>query len=258
MLIADPRHTEADLTHWAELERYDEMIGATIKRAVDGAVEAIRQFAAAGPCVCSTSWGKDSVVVAHITQMVAPQVPIVWVPTIRSDGISYEAPGTYAVRDRFLARYPDVRYEERPAVARNPKRGDPSYDPAQFDVPAYRSQDVLKEEIAERYISGLRAQESRIRRISVAHRGLVTPRTCRPIARWSAPEVFAYLYRYGLPVHPSYAMTYGGRLDRQWLRVHPLRSKAPARSAVHGWDMDSWEDHYHPTLIVHRPQEEPE
>lgn len=57
----------------------------------------------------------------------------------------------------------------------------------------------------------------------------------------------------GAPVHPTYAMTYAGRLDRRWLRVHPLRSTGPARSVVHGRDMDGWEDAYYPDLIEHRP-----
>lgn len=95
-----------------------------------------------------------------------------------------------------------------------------------------------------------------MRAMSIGHRGTTTQNTCRPIGRWTAVEVFAYLARHDLPVHPAYALTYGGQLDRRWLRVHPLRSRPPARSAVHGWDMESWEDEHWPRLTPHQPRPE--
>ena len=69
--------------------------------------------------------------------------------------------------------------------------------------------------------------------------------------------MFAYLHRENLPVHPVYAMTYGGVLDRRWLRVHPLCSAPPARSAVHGRDMTTWEDDYYGDVIraAHKARE---
>src|SRR5690606_41477621 len=91
----------------------------------------------------------------------------------------------------------------------------------------------------------LRAQESRMRRISIGHRGLVTPNTCRPIAHWDAVHVFAYLHREGLPVHPAYAMTAGGYYDRRWLRVHPLGTAVPPASAVYRRDHAAWEELYY-------------
>lgn len=47
-------------------------------------------------------------------------------------------------------------------------------------------------------------------------------RCVRPILHWPTWAVFAYLYDHDLPVHPSYAMTMGGRLDRERLRVDGL------------------------------------
>lgn len=253
MLIDLDTLAAADRQAWASQVRYDRLVSRGLPTLADAAVREVRDFTATHPdAVCSTSWGKDSVVVAHLTWLADPAVPIVWVPTIRHDGLSYEADATYRVRDVFLGTHPGVRYEERPAVARNPKRGDPGYSPDQYDDPSYRSQDVLAEQVTEPYISGVRAEESRIRAISLAHRGITTTRTCRPIGRWSAVQVFAYLAAHDLPVHPAYAATYGGALDRRWLRVHPLRSKPPDRSTVHGRDMDAWEDHYFPALTRHR------
>lgn len=251
MLVDMPTLSPQDHAAWSALARYDQRIGPTTAPLATRAVAEIQAFYTAHPdAVCSTSWGKDSVVVAHLTRLADPSIPLVWVPTIRTDGVSYEAEATYRVRDAFLAAHPGV-YEERPVVARNPKRGDPTYRSEQFDDPAYRSQDVLGEATTGPYISGIRAEESRVRAMSIGHRGTTTARTCRPIGRWSAVQVFAYLAAHDLPVHPAYAATHGGVMDRRWLRVHPLRSKAPARSVVHGRDMDAWEDHYFPQLTPH-------
>lgn len=252
MLVDMPTLTPRDRQAWERVEAYDLRIAPSVTAMAARAVQEIRAFHHAHPdAVCSTSWGKDSVVVAHLTRLADPAIPIVWVPTLRADGTSYEASATYDVRDRFLTAHPGV-YDERPATARNPKRGDPGYRDDQYDQPGYQSQDVLGETITEPYISGVRAEESRIRRISIGHRGTTTARTCRPIGRWTAVHVFAYLAAHCLPVHPAYAATHGGTLDRRWLRVHPLRSRPPARSAVHGRDMQAWEDAYFPALTPHR------
>lgn len=254
MLIESPRLSPQDMQAWERLERYDLAIGPTLRAKAAEAGSMIARFWDEHPdTVCSTSWGKDSVVVAHLARRADPEIPIVWVPTIRADGVSYEADDTYRVRDAFLEAFPGV-YEERPQVARNPKRGDPHYSPDQYEAPGYRSQDVLKDAIKGPYISGVRAEESAMRTKSLRWHGVATDRTCRPIIRWTAIEVFAYLSHHGLPVHPAYAASFGGRLDRRWLRVHPLRSKPPARSAVYGGDPDAWEDTYYPTLIKHQPR----
>ncbi|WP_348239976.1 phosphoadenosine phosphosulfate reductase family protein, partial [Salmonella enterica] len=111
------------------------------------AVDEIRRYRESHPdVVCSVSWGKDSVVVAHLARRADPTIPIVWVPTIRADGTSYEADATYRVRDTFLAAHPGV-YEERPAVATHPKRGDPGNHPDQYDQPGYRPQDEQAEHV---------------------------------------------------------------------------------------------------------------
>lgn len=244
MLIDSVRLTEADRLAWDRLERYDARLSAdpSLDRLVSRGLAAIARWRDAGPGVCSTSWGKDSTVVAHLTALSGLDIPIV---RVRCD--PWEMPETDTVRDAFLAAYPAVRYEERRAVLRNPKRGQPGYVEHNLN-PDAAHQDVLGELIRERYISGLRAEESRIRALSLRSRGVVTRNTCRPIAAWTATQVFAYLYRERLPVHPAYAASCGGHYDRRWLRVHPLCSAPPARSAVYGRDMGVWEDQYWPEI----------
>lgn len=242
MLIDDPRIEPLDREHWRDVERYDRKIASYtqyLDKLERRAIHAIREWASAGDGVCSVSWGKDSVVAAHLTVLAGVDVPFVWVPTV-----PFETPGCAAVRDAFLADH-DVECQERPVIPRNAKRGEPGFDTQRFE-PGYRSQDVLAEQIHERYISGIRAQESRMRTMSIRSRGMVTKRTCRPLAGWRGPDVFAYMLREHLPVHPSYAMTYGGRLDRQWLRVHPLCSY----HASHLDSISAWEDHYYSDVIA--------
>ncbi len=246
MLIDSPRLSEADRQAWERLERYDRALAADprLDRLVGQAREAVAEFAAGGDFSISVSWGKDSVCAAHIALGVVPDARVVWA---RSK--DFETPECEQVRDVFLAMHPHARYEEILVELRNPKRGEPGFDARHLD-PHADHQDILKENLTGRYVSGVRAEESRIRRISVAHRGLVTRNTCRPIGHWTAIHVFAYLARENLPVHPVYAMTVGGKLDRRWLRVHPLCAAPPALSAVYGSDTAEWEDHYYADVIA--------
>lgn len=254
MLIQMDTLTPRDTEEWARLNRYDKALGASpaLAHKTQAALTEIREFTSAHPnAVASTSWGKDSIVIAHLTRLASPDTPLSWIPTIRSDGISYEAAATYDVRDAFLHTFPGP-YIETPAIARNPKRGDPGYTPTQYDQPTYRAQDVLKENNTAPYISGIRAEESAMRSKSRKWHGISTNHTCRPIIDWKTTDIFAYIAAHDLPTHPAYAATHGGTLDRRWLRVHPLRSKAPDRSTVYGRDMDGWEDEYFPQLTYHQ------
>lgn len=246
MLIDSPRITARDRDTWERLAHYDDALSADprLDRLVGQAIEAVALFLDAGDGYASVSWGKDSVVAAHIAALVAPEVRVVWVRSRH-----FEMPECDQVRDAFLGRHPGVRYEEITVDLRNAKRGEPGFVERQGD-PDADHQDVLAENLTGRYISGVRAEESRIRGISIGHRGLVTKNTCRPIGRWDATHVFAYLHRESLPVHPAYAMSGGGYYDRRWLRVHPLCSALPGRSAVHGGDPATWEDRYYGDVIA--------
>ena len=247
MLIDSPRLTPRDREHWARLEHYDDVLSRDprLDCLAEQAMRAITEFAEQGDdWYVSVSWGKDSVVAADLALRVVPDAHLIWVRSKH-----FEMPECEAVRDVFLARHPSARYTEIEVELRNPKRGEPGFEERQLD-PNADHQDILKEELEGRYVSGVRAEESRIRGISIAHRGLVTPNTCRPIGRWSATDVFAYLHREDLPVHPAYAMTAGGYYDRRWLRVHPLCQALPGQSAVYGGDPATWEDMYYSDVIA--------
>ncbi len=182
------------------------------------ATAAIRDFVAAGPCYLGTSWGKDSVTVLHLAREIA--VPVVWV---RVDG--EESPDCPLVRDAFLARWP-VEYHEIHATSgvgqgkRTSSLG--------FEEAARR--------FGARHISGVRAEESTTRAITVARNGVASAGSCRPIARWSAIEVFAYASRHDLPIHPAYACTFGGTLDRGRVRVGALGGERGTGKGRREWE----------------------
>ena len=245
MLIGSPRLTDRDREHWQRLEHYDDALSQDphLDWLEQQGIQAVRAFAAAGDFYVSVSWGKDSVAACHVALKAVPGARVVWVRSRH-----FEMPECEQVRDAFLTRH-TARYEEIEVELRNPKRGEPGYDDRHLD-PSADHQDVLRETLTGRYVSGVRAEESRVRRISIGHRGLTTRNTCRPVGHWQATHVFAYLHREGLPVHPAYAMTAGGYYDRRWIRVHPLCSAPPAQSAVYGGDSAAWEDAYYPDVIT--------
>jgi phosphoadenosine phosphosulfate reductase len=221
MLIDTDRLTAADREAWTRLERYDHACYPRVERAVDRALTAIRDWWGDGTQggVCSVSWGKDSTVCADLVARTGLPIPIVWV-----NRAPFEPPETGWVRDAFLAAH-QVDYREIEAKPRDPRRGEPGFEENNAN-PSFRWEDALNEHIGNhhRYLSGIRADESSSRTLSLRRLGAVTRRTCRPIGTWTARDVFAYLAGRNLPVHPAYAMTYGGVLDRERLRVHTLCS----------------------------------
>lgn len=260
MLITMSTLTPADLEAWRGYSRYDQAIGRLMELLETQAIQEIRRFHDSHPdCIASVSWGKDSVVVAHLTWLADHTIPIIWVPAVREDGTCYEAEATFQVRDRFLDTHPGAIYRERPGHPRTPRRGEPGFDEYMHDQSA-KPQDQLKEQIHEPHITGVRAEESAMRRMSIRSRGLSSTHTCRPIGRWNAGQVFAYLETRHLPVHPAYAASYGGTLDRRWIRVHSLRSPTVTRLAganpTHFKDTTNWEDAYFPQLGEYHPRQE--
>lgn len=236
MLIPSPRHTAADLREWARLDRMDAVLSRqpSLARREARALAAIEEFAAAGPCYVGTSWGKDSVVVAHLARRVDPAIPLVWV---RVEPI--ENPDCAAVRDAFLAAHPGA-YDEiatrctwdgsrwvRPATRHHHSAG------AQTSGAGF---ELAAERYGDRYVSGVRGEESSGRTMRMRSHGVATARTCAPIGWWSGADVFAYLHRHSLPVHPAYAMTHGGVLDRARVRVASLGGERGTGKGRREWE----------------------
>lgn len=237
MLIDSPRLRPGDREAWAQASAGDLVHAATSRflDRVDDAAMAIVQFARR-PCYAGVSWGKDSVVVAHLVATYAPHVPLVWV---RVEPIF--SPECLAVRDSFLARHP-ATYEEITIRCRIDAAGE-----AHATGTLERGMREAARRFGDRHISGVRAAESAQREKRVRRFGVATDRACAPLSRWSGAEVFAYLALHDLPIHPAYAMSLGGSLDRERLRVSSLGGKRGT-----GTGRAEWERTYYPEYFPER------
>lgn len=242
MLIGSPRHTAADLALWSELEAADHIHGERLRRSGKSstAVAAIREFASSGPCHVSVSWGKDSVVVAHLCWLADPAIPLFhWRPTNHN-------PDCDAVRDAYRSHFIGQPYREVPVDygdlhARNlpPDELDRLTDQRWFAT--------IRESgrpFNGRHILGIRKEESAGRRMRDRVWGVSSPNGCAPITQWSTADVFGYLGIHRLPVHSAYAMLGAGRWPRHRLRVAEIGDT----HGTHGGRAE-WEQEYYPDIL---------
>lgn len=220
MLIASHRHKKEDLRLWDQLEKADHRVGqsASLRSKVEYAKQAIESFG--GDC-CSVSWGKDSLVVAHLTLQVNDSIPLVWVRWPKFDN-----PDCEAVRDQFAMQFSAANLVEVIGPANDDDAGRIGFAKANALWP--------------RRICGIRKQESATRAMSRAVHGVSTELVCRPIIDWTTADVMGYLADNRLPVHPAYACLGGGRYDRDALRVDNI---AGLRGNGHG--RNEWEREYY-------------
>lgn len=218
MLIPSPRHSPADLSQWEMDAKRDAVVAGSSRLAKlsEKAIETVQQFAGGGDAYLSCSWGKDSVVALHLAYTAGLQWQIVYLAGDWAPGDGVANPDCEGVARTFLECH-DMPYE----VAR---------------LPGGRLQDLWRH-YGERHVTGVRAQESVVRSISAARHGTTTNCVCRPILRWTAADVFGYLHRHNLPVHPAYAMTMGGAYDRDRLRVHSLGAHEGEGHGRRQWEM---------------------
>jgi phosphoadenosine phosphosulfate reductase len=237
MLIESPRYTREDRAAWDARERADAVWCKleTFHAGVSRSIAALRAFAdrmSDGGCYCGVSWGKDSVVVADLVCRYAPEVPLVWV-RVEPDF----NPDCALVRDAFFRIHPQARYEE---IVVNREEG-PYVAHGTLDAGMRIAARQLG---TTRYISGVRGQESGQRKRRMMAHGTSTANTCAPIGWWTGRDVFAQLHARGLPVHPAYACSMGGLLDRERIRVGPLGGQIGARPGD-GMGRGEWEGRYY-------------
>jgi phosphoadenosine phosphosulfate reductase len=238
-LIQSHRPTREDLRVWERWDRADRALyasGAT-RTKEQQAIDALRMFAEQPlPYYVSVSWGKDSVVVAdlvarHYDLLGCP--PIVWFPAG-----AIENPDCVLVRDAFLRTH-DVEYREIEAsLTSDDWDRTIGHDGAQAEF------ERVARQLAPRYVSGVRAEESSTRRMAVGSHGLASRGSARPIGTWGYHHVYAYLAGRDLPVHPAYACTLDGAIDRAALRVSTIGGERGRR-----FGRDQWERRYYPEMF---------
>jgi phosphoadenosine phosphosulfate reductase len=212
MLIESPRHISADLRHWRSLQAADERWSRLPlhARRVERAKTEILAFVAEHPdAYLGVSWGKDSVCMASLVSDVAPQIRVAWFHA----GV-IENPDNATVRDAFLATHPYLNYHEIDASELRWIGDRHDGGQACFERESKR--------FGGAYLSGVRAAESSSRARRFAMWGHSSPNTCAPLSLWSGEDVFAFLHARNLPVHPAYACTFGGLLDRARIRVSTI------------------------------------
>ena len=212
-ILPSPRHTSEDVRAWALWAKRDARMAVLwrdmLNRMADRSIAAIREF---GDAYAGVSWGKDSVVLTHLIHCAGVKIPVVW---MRWQGAN---PDCCLVRDAFLPKWP-VQYDE-------------------IDSPEMTGSGFERAEqrYGHRHISGVRADESRVRLIRCRQWGLASPRTLAPLAWWRLEHVFAWLTLHDLPIHPAYGCSYGGGLAREDIRVDMLGGLQGAGRGRREWE----------------------
>lgn len=230
MLIKCDRHTSDDIAIWSEREAADMAYPSrTIADLEMRAIDTVRQFATRGDCYVSLSGGKDSSVLCAIVAAAGVDLPC-----YHLDTQPLSDPYVAHVLNELEEMYGvDIR------VVTNHCRHDSSgwHASGTFE---HGMRETARLACTHRYICGVRADESSIRSLSAGVHGLMTERSCRPLLRWTTEQVYAYAAQRGVPLHPTYAMTGGGRWTRERLRVSFL-------GLTHGRGIgrEQWEREYY-------------
>lgn len=240
MLIASPRHRTDDLKLWRPLEAADAVYGRWLLKPekVTKSLEAIRSFVSAGTAYCGVSWGKDSVVAAHLCREVAPEVPLV---NLRC---SNRNPDCDAVRDVYFSAFPGQAYSEVEIDYGDLHAGNLARHEldAGTDELWYAGIAKCNERFGQRRILGVRADESGRRRIRCLRWGQSSKNGCAPLAWWTLADVFGYLAVNRLPVHPAYAMLGNGRWPRERLRTAEIGDTHGTGSGRGEWEREYYGD----------------
>lgn len=211
------RCTRRDWEVWQARARSDAVWSRTHahRLRVDQSLEMCASFIAGPRGYIGVSWGKDSCALLLLTMAAGCDWPLVYV---RIDPVAN--PDCALVRDAWFAMYPQLaeRYTEI-AIRCQPKLSTGRYD----TNAAYESGfDLARRRFGERYLSGVRADEASIRRLTIRRNGLGDDesRTGRPLGYWQSEDVFAYLSH--APMHPAYPCTLSGAYERGRVRVNNL------------------------------------
>ncbi len=240
MILTSKRHTADDLALWREHYAADRVCGVEPSKLAKS-LAAIERFVASGPAYISVSWGKDSVVAAHLVHRVNRNIPII------NFRCTNRNPDCDRVRDAFIHRalYP-VDYEEVEVDYSDLHgRNLPAHELNKLtDERWHKAIRQVGSRFDGRHVLGIRADESHGRRVRCYLWGHNSPNGCAPLAWWTAADVFAYLATWDLPIHPAYAMLGGGRWEREWIRVAEIGD-----TKGRGNGRDEWEKSYYGDIL---------
>jgi len=241
MLIVTPRHRPADLTLWQEYEAADREYARShqFSAHVAAAKQRIREWTRQHKrCYAAVSWGKDSLVLAHLLWLISRDVPLVHLQPSNAN------PETDLVSDAYFRRHPGQRYVVVPVdYTHIDRRRVSSVELDRLtDREWYRAWRGVSKQWGPHYLIGIRAEESRVRRLRFHRWGAASTFACAPIVDWSCDDVFAYLALYELPVHPAYAYLGSGRWRRERIRVAEIGDTCGSGGGRREWESEYYGD----------------
>ena len=241
MLIKSDRHTASDLRLWDDLLEQDVLHGKTskYKRHVEITQSMISQFIEKNrDYYLAVSWGKDSVVMAHIFHKLGAKCKYVYFSNTNKT-----TEGCFAVRDAFLDRFA-IDYEEHLYNYANADVNDSTFFGKDGKhVKWFAIQKMLKAKYGC-HVTGVRFDESNKRKLRFVSYGAETKNSFAPFRYMDVYDIFAYLAEHDLPTHPNYAMLGGGRWDKYRIRVAMIGHKEGD-----GIGRAEWEREYYPDVL---------
>lgn len=161
------------------------------------------------------SFGKDSMVMLHMLIQHRPNIPMVW-----SDrGEEAELPATYPFVEQVKRRYNinlQIIKPEMSIFEIYRRYGLPEINEGVTKAIVAKVNLLLpfakfvKENNIDGYFQGLRADESKARRMMAASHGATFERkkdgltVCNPLLRWTGRDIWAYIVANDVPYHPEY------------------------------------------------------
>lgn len=241
MLVSSDRHTRDDLRLWQVQEDADFVHGTALfmlGKFSESCNSLIKFCSARKDVYAGISWGKDSVVVAHLLWCTVRDIPLIHLrPTNHN-------PDCDLVRDEYFRRYPGQPYFEVPVDYSGIDRLRLPDDQLDRETDKCWYAAIATFSKGKRRILGCRGEESMGRRIRMLRWGVASPNSLLPIGNWKSQDVFGYLSANQLPVHPVYAMQGGGRWPRARLRVAEIGD-----TSGRGLGRLEWEREYYGDLL---------
>lgn len=234
---------------------------SAFKRRVQQAQDVMRRAASRGPVVVSTSWGKDSVVLADLALRTLGRVPLLHIAS------SYRIQGFERAQSHFEARTNVHVIEPRRTLTETiewlhdvglPHERTKSQ---QADVVKAIKKDVGTDWCNRNGYSvqllGMRAEENQrtrgmlFRRLGLIYeaRGISIG---APLGWWTARDVWAYIVVHDLPWHPMYDMETHG-VTRETIRNAGWLSTDGAEHGRISWLRHHYPEHYR-ELVENFPQ----
>jgi phosphoadenosine phosphosulfate reductase len=227
MLIITDRHTKADLKLWEEYREMDGLIKIPMEKIEQSLGIISNWLDTHKPGAVYTSWGKDSVVLLHLVSLLKIKVPVVYMRFTDRDN-----PDCELVRDLFLETH-DMDYHEDSFEYVKVRKTGAHWKALQKKYGPYR-------------ITGIRNDESGIRKMVYLVYRESSKYSCRPLSLWRGKEIFAFIEQNGLPLCPVYGYLGGGRWERENMRTHSL---AGTTGDNHG--RTEWEREYYPDVLAY-------